>query len=138
MLLAGRVADRVRRTYPDMRFGVLAYVNYSMPPAKQKVHPSVIPVIAPIDFNRHHPMTWTNHPNDHWLLDMVQGWAKVAPRMGYYAYGMNLAELSAPCPFNRVDEPFTEAEIEAILDGACRDPVPEEEAPAPAELLDGM
>jgi hypothetical protein len=39
---------------------------------------------------------------------------------------------------NRVDEPFTEAEIGAMLDGSYRDPVPAEEAPAPAELLDGM
>ncbi len=39
---------------------------------------------------------------------------------------------------NRVDKPFTEAEIEAILDGSYRDPVPEEEVPAPAELFDGM
>ncbi len=39
---------------------------------------------------------------------------------------------------NRVDAPFTEAEIEAMLDGSCRDPMPEEEAPAPAELLDRM
>ncbi|MFA5042376.1 MAG: DUF4838 domain-containing protein [Kiritimatiellia bacterium] len=99
ILLANRVADRVGKKYPDVRFGLLAYVNYSMPPAKQKVHPNVIPVIAPIDFNRHHPMTWTNHPNDAWLLNMVEGWGKASPRIGYYAYGMNLAELSAPCPF---------------------------------------
>lgn len=99
VLLANRVAERVGRKYPDVRFGLLAYVNHSMPPKKQILHPNVIPVIAPIDFNRAHPMTWTNHPNGTWLLDMVQGWSKVSPRIGYYAYGMNLAELSAPNPF---------------------------------------
>ena len=99
ILLVNRVAERVGKKYPDVLFGLLAYVNYSMPPANHKVHPNVVPVIAPIDFNRHHPMTWENHPNETWLLDMVQGWGKVAPRIGYYAYGMNLAELSAPNPF---------------------------------------
>jgi len=99
ILLANRVAERVGQKYPDVLFGLLAYVNYSMPPAEREVHPNVIPVIAPIDFNRQHPMTWPNHPNETWLLDMVQGWGKAAPRIGYYAYGMNLAELSAPNPF---------------------------------------
>jgi len=99
ILLANRVAERVGKKYPEVLFGLLAYVNYSMPPAKYRVHPNVVPVIAPIDFNRHHPMTWQNHPNETWLLDMVQGWGKVASRIGYYAYGMNLAELSAPNPF---------------------------------------
>ncbi|MEI6165655.1 MAG: DUF4838 domain-containing protein [bacterium] len=99
VLLANRVAEKVGKKYPDVRFGVLMYVNYSMPPMKYKVHPNVIPVISPIDFNRQHPMTWPNHPNQTWLLDMVKGWGKISPRMGYYYYGMNLAELSAPNPF---------------------------------------
>lgn len=99
MMLANRVARRVGGKYPDVLFGVLAYVNYNLPPAREAVHPNVIPMLAPIDFNRHHPMTWTNHPNETWLLDMVQGWGAKTPRLAYYAYGMNLAELSAPCPF---------------------------------------
>jgi len=99
MLLCNRVAERVGKKYPDVLFGVLAYVNFSQPPAREPVHPNVIPVIAPIDFNRHHPMNWPDHPNKTWLLDMVRGWGKKASRIGYYAYGMNLAELSAPCPF---------------------------------------
>ena len=99
ILLANRVAERVGKKYPDVKFGVIAYVNYSMPPVKQDVHPNVVPIIAPIDFNRQHPMTWPNHPNKTWLLDMVQGWAGKSSSLGAYWYGMNLAELSAPNPF---------------------------------------
>jgi hypothetical protein len=99
MMLCSRVAAQVGRKYPDVLFGVLAYANYSMPPGRETVHPNVIPMIAPIDFNRHHPMTWPDHPNGTWLLDMVKGWGAKAPRLAYYAYGMNLAELSAPNPF---------------------------------------
>ncbi len=99
ILLANRVAEQVSKKYPDVKFGVLAYVNYSMPPVKQDVHPNVVPVIAPIDFNRHHPMTWPDHPNEYWLRDMVEGWGKKTSRLGTYWYGMNLAELSAPNPF---------------------------------------
>ncbi len=99
ILLVNRIAERVTKKYPDVLFGVLAYVNYSMPPVKQDVHPNVVPVLAPIDFNRHHPMTWPDHPNQTWLLDMVEGWSKKSSRIAAYWYGMNLAELSAPNPF---------------------------------------
>ncbi|MFW6039012.1 MAG: DUF4838 domain-containing protein [bacterium] len=99
IMLANRVAERVGKKYPDVRFGLLAYVNYSMPPAREQVHPNVVPVISPIDFNRHHPMTWPDHPNETWLLDMVEGWAEKAQRIAYRPYGMNLAELTAPNPF---------------------------------------
>jgi hypothetical protein len=99
ILLANRVAERVNKKYPDVRFGLLVYVNYSMPPARYKVNSNVIPELAPIDFNRALPMTATNQPNGTILLDMLQGWAKVAPSLAYYAYGMNLAEITAPNPF---------------------------------------
>jgi hypothetical protein len=99
ILLANRVAERVGKKYPTVLFGVLAYVNMSMPPARYPVHPNLEVTIAPIDFNRMHPMTWTNHPNEYWLRDMVQGWGKKAARLNAYWYGMNLAEISAPNPF---------------------------------------
>ena len=99
MMLANRVAERVGEKYPDVIYGMLAYVNFNMPPAREPVHPNIVPVIAPIDFNRHHPMTWQDHPNEFWLRDMVEGWGKVAERVAYYAYGMNLAEITAPNPF---------------------------------------
>jgi len=54
-MLANRVAERVGKKYPDVLFGLYAYINYNSPPAREPVHPIVTPVIAPIDFNRHHP-----------------------------------------------------------------------------------
>jgi hypothetical protein len=99
ILLANRVAERVGKKYPDVKFVLYIYTNYSMPPAKQKVHPNVIPWLAPIDFNRMHPMTWPDHPNRTWLIDMVKGWGRAAPRVAFRGYGFNLAELSAPNPF---------------------------------------
>ncbi len=99
ILLANRVAERVGKKYPDVKFVLYIYVNYSMPPVNQKVHPNVIPALAPIDFNRQHPMTWPNHPNQMWLMDIVQGWGKAAPHVAFRGYGFNLAELSAPNPY---------------------------------------
>jgi hypothetical protein len=99
MVLHNRIAEQVRKKYPDAAFGDLAYVNKCYPPAKQPVPKDFQITIAPIDFNRHHPMIWPDHPNEFWLRDMVQGWGKTGAKINAYWYGINLAELSAPCPF---------------------------------------
>ncbi len=99
LMLANRVANRVGEKYPEVRFGLLAYVNYSLPPAREPVHPNILPVLSPIDFNRQHPMNWPDHPNEFWLRDMVEAWGRVAGRFAYRGYGMNLAEITAPNPF---------------------------------------
>lgn len=99
ILMNSRIAERVRAKYPEVAFGDLAYVNKMMPPAKQRVPKDFHVTIAPIDFNRHHPMDWPNHPNEFTLRDLVQGWGKAGANLSAYWYGINLAELSAPCPF---------------------------------------
>jgi len=99
MVLHNRLAKQVRAKYPDVAFGDQAYVNKSYPPAKQPVPKDFRIVICPIDFNRFHPMDTTNHVNEYWLRDIVQGWDKIGARINAYWYGINLAELSAPCPF---------------------------------------
>jgi len=99
MLLHNRVAGKVRAKYPGVAFGDQAYVNKSYPPARQPVPKDFHLTICPIDFNRHHPMNWPNHPNKYWVRDMVQGWGKAGANLKAYWYGINLAEISAPCPF---------------------------------------
>jgi len=99
ILLITRIAERVRQQYPDVAFGDQAYVNKSYPPAKLPVPPDFRVVICPIDFNRHHPLNWPDHPNEYWLRDLVRGWNEAGADIGAYWYGINLAEISAPCPF---------------------------------------
>ena len=99
MLLHQRIAERVRAKYPDVAFGDQAYVNKSLPPGKQPVPKDFRIVICPIDFNRHHPLDWPDHVNGYTLRDLVQGWNQAGARINAYWYGINLAELSAPCPF---------------------------------------
>ena len=99
MTLHNRIAARVRAKYPDVAFGDQAYVNKSLPPAKTPVPADFRIVICPIDFNRHHPMDWPDHPNAYTLRELVQGWHKAGARINAYWYGINLAEISAPCPF---------------------------------------
>ncbi|HKB38706.1 MAG TPA: DUF4838 domain-containing protein [Gemmataceae bacterium] len=98
MVLANRVAERVTARHPNALFGILAYADYTRPPVKQKVHPNVIPEIAPITYSRAQPMNDDREPNNKALRNIVEGWAKVSPRTSYYFYGWFLAELSSPNP----------------------------------------
>jgi hypothetical protein len=98
IVLCNRVAEKVTAKHPDVLFGVLAYVDYTRPPVREKLHPNVIPQIAPITFSRSHPMT-APEPNNESLRYLVEGWGKATKRASYYLYGFNLAEPAAPQPF---------------------------------------
>ncbi len=98
ILLTSRVAERVTEKYPNVKFGVLAYADYTRPPVRQKVHPAVVPQIAPITFSRAQPMTDDGEPNNKSLRFLVEGWGKAAAATSYYFYGFYLAEVSSPNP----------------------------------------
>lgn len=98
MVLTNRVAAQVTRRHPDALFGVLAYVQYTRPPVREKVHPSVVPQIAPITYSRSHPMNDDRVPGNKDLRYLVQGWGKAARQTSVYFYGYYLAETSAPQP----------------------------------------
>ena len=98
MVLANRVAEKVTAKYPRVKFGMLAYADYTRPPVRQKVHPNVVPQIAPITFSRSQPMADDGEPNNKTLRYLVEGWGKVVPATSYYFYGYFLAEVSSPNP----------------------------------------
>lgn len=109
MILCNRIATRVTAKYPDCLFGVIAYVNYTRPPVREKVHPNVVPVIAPITYDRSHPMTDDGDPNNAALRHAIEGWGKAARMIGIYYYAWFLGEQSAPHPMITkwsVDVPF--------------------------------
>jgi hypothetical protein len=117
MVLCNRVAKAVTGNHPQVKFGVLAYVDYTRPPVREKVHPSVVPQVAPITFSRAHPMTDDGEPNNRDLRALVEGWGRAAPATSYYFYGWFLAEASAPNPMITkwsVDVPYVYAK------GNCR------------------
>ncbi len=93
-----KIARRVNAKYPNIQFGMLAYVPYSRPPVREKVDGHIIPQIAPITFSRAHPMNDDRVPNNKDLRFIVEGWAKAAPKTSYYFYSWFLAELSGPNP----------------------------------------
>src|SRR5262245_7800499 len=98
LVLCNRVAEKVAAKHPNVKLGFLAYADYTRPPVREKVHPNLVPQIAPITFSRAHPMNDDGEPNNKVLRYLVEGWGKIVPATSYYFYGYYLAEVSAPNP----------------------------------------
>lgn len=109
MLLCNRIAEKVSKKYPDTLFGVNVYVNYNRPPVREKLHPNIVPVIAPITYCRSHPVTDDSDPEAAELRHIIEGWGKAARMTGNYFFGWFLVEQTAPNPMITkwgVDVPF--------------------------------
>ncbi len=77
--MANQVAERVAAKHPDVMLGFLAYVQFTRPPLREKLHPNLYPQVAPISYSRAHPMTNDNVPGNKDLRYLVEGWGRAAP-----------------------------------------------------------
>jgi len=101
LVLANRVATQVTAKHPGVMFGLLAYTSYTRAPVREQVHPSVVPVIAPISYCRPHPLTDDACPGAKDLRQIVEGWAARSEHLAFRGYAYNLAEPAAPNPMLR-------------------------------------
>lgn len=116
MVLCNRVAGRVAAKRPDVLFGMLAYAQYIRPPVREKLHPNIVPQIAPIALCRYHSLTDDTAHGAKELRHLIEGWARQSKSISMYFYAYNLAETSAPMPMLRrwsADVPF-------VLDHKCK------------------
>lgn len=98
VVLCNRVAERVSPQAPDVLFGMLAYVDYTRPPVREKLHPNIVPQLAPISYSRAHPASDDRVPGNKDLRYLIEGWGRKARTTSMYFYAYNLAETSAPNP----------------------------------------
>ena len=91
LVLCNRIAARVTAKEPDVLFGMLAYVDYTRPPVREKVHPNIVPQLAPITYSRAQPMTDDRVPGNKELRYLVEGWGKKAKQTSMYFYGWFLS-----------------------------------------------
>jgi len=93
-----RVCAEMDKQAPGTKFtlGTLAYMNYIMPPQKEKPDPRILPIIAPITFNRYTSMGTPGAPTSELLDQVVKGWTAQSPRVGMYLYNFNLADMAMP------------------------------------------
>jgi Domain of unknown function (DUF4838)/Beta-galactosidase second all-beta domain len=91
------VARRVAKAQPDSVLSFYVYADYTQPPSlDRKLSPNLCAVIAPIRYCRLHAMGDPICPSRKQQVEMVDGWAKVASRLGYYNYMYNLADATLP------------------------------------------
>ncbi len=99
LVLANRVAAHVAEEEPKLALGFLAYVQYTRPPVREKLHPNLVPQIAPITYSRAHPMSDSRVPGNTELRTVIDRWGRIAPTgTSIYFYGYFLSELVAPNP----------------------------------------
>lgn len=99
---ASDVAALTAKSYSDRDLGILVYSEYSRIPQKlQKLSPNVFPMIAPIRRCRIHGPDNPACEMSKLLAEEIRGWAKLGPKLGFYAYNYNLAD--SLLPFSKVD-----------------------------------
>jgi hypothetical protein len=95
---ANRIAARVAKKYPDVKLGFLAYVQFTRPPLREKLHPLLIPQLAPITYCRAHTLDDPTCFSRQQLKPILEGWGKVSKNIAMYEYYFHLAEVAAPFP----------------------------------------
>jgi hypothetical protein len=91
------VGRRVAKEYPDSVLSFYVYADYTQPPTvEKKLSSNLCATIAPIRYCRLHAMGDPICPSRKQQVEMVDGWAKVASRLGYYNYMYNLADATLP------------------------------------------
>jgi hypothetical protein len=91
------VGRRVAKECPDSVLSFYVYADYTQPPTvAKKLSPNLCAVIAPIRYCRLHALGDPICPSRKQQVEMVDGWAKVASRLGYYNYMYNLADATLP------------------------------------------
>jgi len=92
------ICARLREMLPEDQLGYLGfyvYANYQLPPTVDP-DPMLLPIVAPIGFNRYTSIGNPTAPTSMMLKDIILGWAEKCPKIGCYIYNFNLADTAMP------------------------------------------
>jgi hypothetical protein len=90
----GREAAKV---FPQSVLSFYCYADYTQPPALgRRLSPNLCAFMAPIRYCRLHEIGNPDCPSRLQQVEMVDGWAKLADKLGYYNYMYNLADATLP------------------------------------------
>ncbi|MDO8585720.1 MAG: DUF4838 domain-containing protein [Armatimonadota bacterium] len=104
-----KVATEVVKEYPDKYFCFLAYISTIAPPLREKPHPHLMPMIAPIFHSSYRPIGAPDCEDMQALKTYVEGWSGMCDQIAFYDYGFNLNDLVLPYTREsqtRLDMPF--------------------------------
>jgi len=91
------VARQVAKEYPQSTLSFYCYADYTQPPALgRRLAPNLLAFMAPIRYCRLHEIGNPDCPSRLQQVEMIDGWAKLADKSGYYNYMYNLADGTLP------------------------------------------
>ena len=91
------VGRLVAAVHPDSILSFYCYADYTQPPTfKRKLSPNLCAVIAPIRYCRLHEIGHPGCTSREQAVKMIEGWAAISSRIGYYNYMYNLADATLP------------------------------------------
>jgi hypothetical protein len=93
---ANAIAAGLEKEFPDHTFGFYVYSNHDFPPRTVKPHRNLVPVVAPIAFNRYLSIGNPNEATSMMLKDNILAWKALCRRVGVYLYNYNLADTAMP------------------------------------------
>jgi hypothetical protein len=82
------VAERVEKEFPDHQLGFLAYITYTQPPARIRLHRNIVPMICHTtwEFCHAHAVTDPSCEKNARFREMVEGWRRLAEHVYLYDY----------------------------------------------------
>lgn len=92
------IGRRVAKECPEAILSFYVYADYTQVPrlGDRQLSPNLVAMIAPIRYCRLHALGDPNCPSRHQQLELIDGWGKLASRLGYYNYMYNLADATLP------------------------------------------
>ncbi len=91
------VGRRVAKSQPESVLSFYCYADYTQPPTvERKLSPNLCAMVAPIRYCRLHPIGHPGCTTREQQVTMMDGWAGVASKIGYYNYMYNLADGTLP------------------------------------------
>lgn len=93
---ANAVAGGLEKEFPNHTLGFYVYSNHNFPPRTVKPHRNLVPVVAPIAFNRYLSIGNPNEATSMMLKDNILAWKALCRRVGVYLYNFNLADTAMP------------------------------------------
>lgn len=96
------ILEDLEPDYPTVGIAFYAYSVHERPPVREKPHPRLLPVFAPIAIDRLHSASDPAGNERRYFLRMVEGWRALGVEWAYRGYVFNLADPGMP--FSALDQ----------------------------------
>lgn len=110
------VQEKVSAEYPNVKLGVYVYSNHQSGPRNARLSPNLLPVFAPLNFDRYHAMGDPRSPTRRMLGAIVDEFAKQGVAFGWYDYSYLCPD--ALMPFTRLH--MVRSDLPRLYAKGCR------------------